>query len=672
MSTTTPVARQAGRRRRSPSPSGHPAVRRSGTALLLALAGYLALAVVVWWHVWSSHPTGVTTCACDDPSLFTWFLEWPAYAIAHGHNPFYSTALFHPTGINLLSNTGVLALAIPLAPVTWLFGPIATLNVVSTVGPSLTALAMFWLLRRWVRWTPAAFVGGLVFGFGPFAVTNLAVAHLNTEVLVLVPLMVGCLDELLVRQGRRPAVVGGVLGLLVVVQFFLSTEMLVIVAVVAVVAVVLVVGYGAVRDVGAVLGRLPHALVGLAVAAAVSVVLLAYPVWFALDGPAHLSGLVWPTLQPGKGGIVLGDLWHLRSMSQSAIRLFAGYQGPALPQGEYLGLGLLVVVGAGLIVWWRDLRLWLFAGIGVASVTLSLGVTPRYWVPWRVLAHLRLVQNISVARFFAMATLCAAILLGVVVDRTHDTVARWVGGRGGGRRTGAVAVTAAGILSLAVAALAVVPLATALATNIPLTTESAALPPWFAQVGSYLPPGQVVLAYPPPVTGGSALTWQAVDSLRFAMATGAGPESIPARAGKERAGLDVITSDSEVFSAPAPATAANIAAVRRALAGWGVTLVVVPDPSSLFPRYDRTSSTASALGLFTLALGRAPRFTQGAWVWTTVGSPGPPLAIGAAAFARCTAGPLMGRGSPLVVPDCVAAAARRTTPSPPKPSDRGR
>ena len=87
-------------------PKTPPPARRSGSArsrralsrVHAAFAIYLALSVVLWWNVWSTHPAGVTTCACGDASLFLWFLEWPAYAIAHGHNPFYSTALFHPDG----------------------------------------------------------------------------------------------------------------------------------------------------------------------------------------------------------------------------------------------------------------------------------------------------------------------------------------------------------------------------------------------------------------------------------------------------------------------------------------------------------------------------------------------------------------------------------------------
>jgi hypothetical protein len=630
--------------------------RQAAARLALAFAGYLALSVVVWWHVWSSHPSGVTICGCNDPSLFVWFLEWPAYAMAHGHYPFFSTAIFHPTGIDLLSNTSVLAIGIPLAPVTWLFGPVATLNVASTLGPALTAFSMFWLLRRWVSWTPAAFIGGLVFGFSPFMVANLAVDHLMTSVLVLLPLMVACLDELLVRQRRRAATVGGALGLLVVVQFFVGTEVLVIVALSAVAGLVLLLVYGALAHRRELHDRLPHALRGLGVAAAVAVVLLAYPLWFTLDGPAHLSGLVWPSLVPGGGGIDLHNLWHIGFMSRPAERLFAGYAGPALPQVEFLGLGLLVVIGAGLVVWWRDRRLWFFGALGLVSVALSLGVQSRYWVPWRVLAHVPVVQNVTVTRFAAVTTLCAAVLLGIVVDRTQGVVVRWARSWVSPLVRPLSAVVGAGV-ALAVAAVATAPLGSAIALNVPLTTAKVTLPQWFTTAAPTLPSGQVVLAFPPPVAGAAAMTWQSVDGLHFALATGTGPESIAARAGPEQAGLDVLTSDSVVLSRPAPATARRVAVVRRALAGWGVTVVVVADPVGLMPSFDRTSGTAAALELFTAAIGRRPRFTDDAWVWSGVRSPGRPLAAPARSFARCFTQP-QGRGARQDIPDCVVAASR--------------
>ena len=145
---------------------------RGWRSLLVGAVAYLVLSVGLWWNVWSSHPSSTTTCGCGDSSLFTWFLEWPAYALAHGLNPLYSTYLFHPAGINLLSNTAEVGLGIVLAPVTWAFGPIATLNVALTLSPLLSALAMYVLLRRWVGWAPAAFVGGLLYGFSRSSSSN--------------------------------------------------------------------------------------------------------------------------------------------------------------------------------------------------------------------------------------------------------------------------------------------------------------------------------------------------------------------------------------------------------------------------------------------------------------------------------------------------------------------
>lgn len=643
--------------------------RATGITYAAVSAGYLVLAVVLWWGAWSTHPTSVATCACNDPSLFVWFLEWPAYAIAHAHNPFYSSSIFYPKGINLLSNTGVLALGLPLAPVTWLFGPVATLNVASTLGPALTALSMFWLLRRWVRWTPAAFAGGLLFGFSPFAVVNLAVAHLNTEVLALVPLIVGCLDELLIRRTHRPGRVGAALGLLVVAQFFLSSEMLVIVGVCGLAGVVILGAYCVSRRLfhpkahtrGVPISEdargaaVRHVTTGAVVAAGVTGVLLAYPVWFALDGPAHLSGLVWPTITPGTGGIDLRNVWSLHFMSAEAVRLFAGYQGPALPQGEYMGVSLIVVLGAGLVAFFRERLLCLFALLGALTAWLSLGVTESYWVPWRVLAHVPLIQNVTVARIFAMTTFCASVMLGVVVDRAYARIVR-AGVRARLPRNLCRAV--ATMVSLAVAVVALVPAATAISSNFPFTTKGVDLPTWFADIGARLPAGQVVLTYPPPVAGGQGMTWQAINLLRYSVATGGGPGSISSRAGAERPGLDVLTQASLVLS-PAPvASAVHVEAVRSALIGWRVTEVVVPDPASVQPTYDRAASTSWALGMFTLAIGREPKFVDDAWVWTGVRSLGPRRSVPIQTFTRCTTGSLLHSSDPEAVPECVVGSGR--------------
>ena len=640
-------------------------LRRSAAVLGGAFAFYLVVSIVLWWHVWSSHPTTVTTCGCGDSALFLWFLEWPAYALAHGHNPFFSTSIFHPGGINLLANTSVLAIGIPLAPLTWLFGPVASLNVALTLGPAFSALAMFWLLGRWVRWVPAALVGGLVFGFSPFVVLNLAGAHFMVGVLVFLPLIVACLDELLVRQRRSPVKVGVVLGLLLTAQFFLGTEVLTMVVLCMAVGLLLFVVYAALGHRGELAARAPHAGRGLAAAAAVALVLLAYPVWFALDGPAHLSGLVWPAVPPGSGGIALPNLWHLTFANTQSMKFFSGYQGPPLPPPEYLGLGMIVVLVAGVVAWRRDRRLWFFGALAVVAVVASLG-NQSYWTPWRLFNHVPLVQNVIPSRFVAIISLCVAIMVAIVIDRAHRAVKNWAEGLGptaarhGRTRTGWLAETLAGGIALAVVAVAVVPVGSALVSNTPLTTRAVTLPGWFSDIAPHLPPGQVLLTYPPPNIGSSTLAWQAVDSLHFAIAMGIGPEAILPRAGKERAGQAVINAAAFSFDGPPKATAANIDAVRQALTGWGVTMVAVADPKTLVPPFSQLDNTDWIIAVFTIVLHRVPQFRGDTWVWPDVSTSvlGSHYSISASAFARCTSPQIHLSPSRLAVPGCVLSASQ--------------
>ncbi|HEV3130822.1 MAG TPA: hypothetical protein VGY51_02595, partial [Acidimicrobiales bacterium] len=67
----------------------------------MAAGAYVLISILVFWRVWSTDPSSNTVSPRGDSSLFTWFLEWPGYAISHGLNPLYSTAMFHPVGVNL-------------------------------------------------------------------------------------------------------------------------------------------------------------------------------------------------------------------------------------------------------------------------------------------------------------------------------------------------------------------------------------------------------------------------------------------------------------------------------------------------------------------------------------------------------------------------------------------
>ncbi len=596
-------------------------------------AVYLLLSAGLWWHIWL-HPSTVTTCGCGDAALTLWVLEWPAYALAHGHNLFFSTSLFHPIGINMAPNS--LALGTVLAPVTWLFGPVTTMNAVDVLSPALSALSMCYLLRRWVTWRPAAFAGGLLFGFSPFALGSLALAHPNFGLLAVPPLIVACIDELVVRRVRRRAFTGAVLGVLLAVELFISVEVLALIALSCMLAAACWAVVAATRDPRRLAHHVAAVMPGLAVTAGVDIVLLAYPLWFFFAGPAHLTGRVWPGAPPGTvaatpAGFVGGSI---SPALVGIMRLFGGYQGPALPPLSFLGYGLVVVVVVGLTVFRRDGRAMFFGATGLVAAALSLGVGNGYWAPWRLFVHIPVLVNVVPVNISVVTDFCASVVLGIVVGHVQARVA----GRAGPvterrpvatspadppeeaieapehrrhRRRSALAGTA-----VAVAALA--PVAGALWPNMPMTVRPVVVPRWFAVVAPHLRPGQVVLPYPESFGGiQSSMAWLALAGSSYSMPGGGGPGVVAARAGSVRRGYELLAQASYPLSPPPALDPGNIGAVRRALSTWGVTTIVVPDEAAL-PSYDRGRSTAYAVGLFTAVVGSPPSLQEHAWVWTRV------------------------------------------------------
>jgi hypothetical protein len=621
--------------------------------LLLSVGAYTALSLVVWSNVWLSHPSSTTTCGCGDASMFTWFLEWPAYAISHGLSPLHSTAMGYPGGVNLLASTSNLAIGIVLAPVTWLFGPVTTLNVALTISPVLSALAMFVLLRRWVSWMPAAFFGGLFYGFSPFILGNLSNAWLLLGMAALPPLIVVGLDELLIRQRRHPALVGVALAVLVALQFFLSTEMLLIVAICSVGGVLVLIAYAAVHEPSVLARRARYAITGLVTAGVVGVLLLAYPAWFALDGPGHISGPVWHGFPFSQWNASLSSYVVPTPSASFAVSIrhaIGGYQGPFLSL-QYFGWGIVAVLVAGTITWRHDRRLWFFGLIAAVTVVLSLGARDTVSLPWLLVLHRPLFQNIWPSRFALIGYLAAAVMLGLVIEHAYVAVQarrntrlqndegqvgwrwpKWIG-------------AAFGCL---VAAIAIVPVGAYLAQGIPITVQPVDVPTWFQTAAPRLSGHQVLLVFPAPFTAiESSMTWQAVGGIHYSMVGEGGPTGLISRMPTiDQRGAAVIDEVTYPIYETPPITSADIAAVRQALHGWKVTTVVIPDQPGL-PSYDQPHSVTLAAALVSAATGMKPTFQAHAWVWTHVDKVRSWAGPDTGRFNTCLTG-LATRGAPAV------------------------
>ncbi len=464
------------------------------------------------------------------------------------------------------------------------------------------------------------------------------------------PLVALCLDEIMVRQRRQPVVTGVLLGLLVVVQFFVGTEALVFIAIAGAIGVVLVALYARLARPEAFRNRLRPAVAGLVAAGGTALVLLAYPVWFALDGPAPLKGSIWDNPLVSYGGTNLKGYFLPEPPSASTTTMglhYGGYQAPTL-SGQYFGFGIVVVLIVGCILWRRDRRLWLFGALTLITVPLSFGLTLHGWTLWRLFVRLPLMENVIPSRFLVITYLAVAVMVGLIVDHVHADASRWQASRsevpaGGSRGVGGKwRRTPVGLLAGAlVAVIALAPIAWYYADGLPLTATPVVLPTWFRTVAPTLKGRQVLLVFPVPYELlQSAMTWQAVNGMNYSMVGGGGPGGIPPRAGKERVGQTYIGHFS-ISKGRQDATPLVVTAVRQALDDWGVTMVVLPDPDHL-PVYEQVHRVRDIVVLMTAATGRPPVRQAGAWVWTGVDRAGPPVQAPAAGFRECTAGPATG------------------------------
>lgn len=596
---------------RAAATTGH----RGTVGVGLGVAGvYLAVAVAIWWQVWSGHPSSAMTCGCGDPSLVLWSFRWTAYAVAHGHDPFFSTAMFHPAGVNLLANTSSPLFGFLLLPVTWLSGPVASLNLANTLAPALSAVATYWAVRRGLRvGRLAALVAGLLVELSPAVVGGLAVSHLQTAMLAFLPVFAVCLQELLVRQEGPPWRWGAILAATAVGQFLAGTELLVIAAVfggAAVLVAAVALGVGLAWGSPTATGRIRHATVGLAVAVGAAGLLLAGPAWFALRGPRHVTGEPHPGLQQLAGSPLSDAVSYSPTSTGGTLLRFVGYLGPIGPTGAYLGVGAVVVAAGAAVVRWRRPAVWALVALAVAAVWLSVGAiwhpfgAPRpAWVPflpWASLRRLPVVRAVLPQNFSVVTVLAVAGLVALLVDLA------WRLGRGRARAIGAGVAAAA-------SAAALVPLVTA--WPLPLTAAPISVPRWFTQAAPAMPARPVVLAYPFPGPPGQseAVVWQAVTGIGFDLAGGCcivpGPSGAADHGTTPGSANAILGALSSSVNGPRPALTdtAAMATVQAAMRTWGVTMVVVTD-RGLDPAY--------AIQWFTALLGRPPFAADGAHVWT--------------------------------------------------------
>jgi hypothetical protein len=382
---------------------------------LAVVVVYLALAFWVTYRLWRN--TGALALANGDSDLhfFEWTLIHATRIFTHGENPFFTPQMNAPNGVNLMANTGLLGLTVPLVPVTLVFGPAVAFTVMLTGGLTATAWAWYHVLSRHiVGWWPAAVVGGLFAGFAP-GMINHVYGHPNLVNQFLIPFIAWRAISL------RTARDGVVLGLLVTWQAFLNEELL---FQTALAVAVFVVAYAAFRP-AEVRARVRPFLAGLWPALVMGGVLLAYPLWFQYFGPESYRGL--PDLTLGYGT----DLRAFAAFSESSlVRHGASHSTYSVMPEEntFFGAPLLIAVGL-IVVWlWKRVAVRALTAVALVFVILSLGRTVvaggrtvlRHG-PMSLLGHLPLFDSVVPTRFGLTLIPVVAILLAFAVDAAATT-----------------------------------------------------------------------------------------------------------------------------------------------------------------------------------------------------------------------------------------------------------
>jgi hypothetical protein len=147
-----------------------------------------------------------------DPLLIAAILQWNAT-----HVPFtqawWQFPIFWPAPDALAFSEHFLGVTPIATPLIWLTGnPVVATNLTALLTFPLCALAAFALVRRLTSSTAAAFAAGLVYGFGPYRMSQLA--HLQMLAVMWIPLVLLGLHAYLETRKRRWLVLFGVAWLL--------------------------------------------------------------------------------------------------------------------------------------------------------------------------------------------------------------------------------------------------------------------------------------------------------------------------------------------------------------------------------------------------------------------------------------------------------------------------
>jgi hypothetical protein len=385
----------------------------------------LGMAVYVTHGLWQQPYTNVIADNVGDQAFFEWVLSYGVHLLRDGGDPFFTTLMNTPLGVNLAANTSITVFAILFAPLTVLAGPQVSFVTILTLNLAGSAFAWYLFLNRWLaRNRMSAAVAALFCGFAPGFVSH-ANAHLNWTSGWLAPVVLWRLLKL--REQGRWLRNGAILGLILGAGFTLAAEGLFFTALAG---GVFVIAWSLSRTTWPeVRAALPSALAALGVAGVVAGAILAYPLYMHFAGPQTFKGTGFNQRHYSE------DLAAYFSFSERSLAAKAGFGSDLAPNPteatSFFGLPLMILVIASLVMLWRRadrgrrVTLRAVVVVGVVFMVLSLGPRLNFLgnetdipLPYAILMHFPLFDAALPLRF----ALVFVGVIGVVLALTADVL----------------------------------------------------------------------------------------------------------------------------------------------------------------------------------------------------------------------------------------------------------
>jgi hypothetical protein len=466
---------------------------------LAAFLIYLALSIVLFGRGLPGHLATEYIGRDADPSIYMWYLRWWRYAIDNRINPFLTDLVWAPQGFNMAWAAFIPLPAWIVFPIGSLLGDAVAYNVLSIVALPLSAASAFLLCRRVTGTFWPSILGGYIFGFSSYMLSELLGGHLNLTLAFAVPLaaLVGLrrLDgEISARRFTLE------LAIVLVVEFLCGIEVFATMTVFA--------GFAMLTAIACFDGETRARLIGLIVnvLAAYAIAMVAVSPYlyylFALGAP-HGPG--WP-LEHFPGDLlnfVVPTETNLLGTFKFARTLTDHFRADLYENGVYLGIPLIVVMEAYRRMAWRTrvgrfliamLAITIIASFGTIFTVAGRGLFP---MPWALFGMLPVISGALPVRLAIYSSLVVSIIAAIWFSSAPVSA-----------------------LTKCIAAFAVVLF---LAPNLsaPFWLKSIDVPAFFTN-GAYakeIEPHEIVLPVPFP-RDGKGMYWQARADMYFRMAAG--------------------------------------------------------------------------------------------------------------------------------------------------------